>query len=98
MIFIETKTSPFRLIFRRAFRYAGLNCGKQLYTRGLGLSIVAKEVRGRGRDHWEGSGGVVAALAGAAGSRSNVVTPSVAESIRSKRFGFPGVIAVEYLF
>jgi hypothetical protein len=42
MIFIEIKTSPFRLIFRRAFRYAVLNCGNQLYTRGFGLSIVAK--------------------------------------------------------
>ena len=41
---------------------------------------------------------MISALAGGAGSRSNVVTPSVAESIRSKRFGFPGVIAVVYLF
>jgi hypothetical protein len=43
MIFIEIKTTPIRLIFRRAFRYAALNRGKQLYTSGLGLSIVVKE-------------------------------------------------------
>ena len=45
----------------------------------------------------EGSGGAVPALAGAAGTRSNVVTPSVAELIRSKRFGLPGLIVVVYL-
>ena len=45
----------------------------------------------------EGSGGAVPALAGAAGTRSNVVTPSVAESIRSNRFGLPGLIVVVYL-
>jgi hypothetical protein len=39
MISIEIKTSPFRLISRRAFRHAVLNRGKQLYTSGLGLSI-----------------------------------------------------------
>jgi hypothetical protein len=42
----------------------------------------------------EGLGGVVAGLTGAAGTRSNVVTPWVTESIRSKRFGFPGLIVV----
>jgi hypothetical protein len=44
MIFIEFKTSPFRLIFRRAFRRAVLNCGKQLYTSGLGLSTMVQEL------------------------------------------------------
>jgi hypothetical protein len=40
MIFIEFKTSPFRLNFRRAFQHAVLNRGKQHYTSGLCLSIV----------------------------------------------------------
>jgi hypothetical protein len=43
MIFIEFKTSPFRLNFRRAFQHAVLNRGKQHYTSGLCLSIVVKE-------------------------------------------------------
>src|ERR1700720_2360632 len=34
----------------------------------------------------------------AEGTRSNVVTASVAESIRSKRFWFPGLIVVVYFF
>src|ERR1700737_2796327 len=97
MIFIKIKTSPFRLPFRRAFRYADFE------SRKAALHEWPWLVDHEGRNHWEGAGGGGAcggapAPAGAAGSRSNVITPSVAESTRSKRFGLAGLIVVVYLF
>src|SRR5205807_1070253 len=101
MIFIKIKPSPFRLFFRRAF-------GTLILNRKATLHEWPWLVDHEGRNHWEGACGVGAcgvgacgvapAPAGAAGSLSNVITPSVAESIRSNRFGLAGLIVVVYLF